>query len=150
MPTYSAKSATMIAAAPLVCYEAFADPERMTRFWFPRVSGPIEKGVPLTWFVGTSPDAHPIEVEVVEAMPGERIELRWGEGDHKTDVTWSFIEKGPLTEVKITETGYDGDAESQAAQAIDSTGGFAQVLIAAKALIEHDVDINVVEDRAAG
>lgn len=150
MTAVMAKAATMIAAPPLVCYEAFATPDRMTEFWFPRVSGPIEKGVTLTWYVGTAPDAHPITVEVVEAMPGERIDIRWGDGTQMTDVSWTFIEKGPMTEVKVTETGFEGDEAAQAAQAIDSTGGFSQVLIAAKALIEHDISINVVEDRAAG
>ncbi|MEC7765197.1 MAG: SRPBCC domain-containing protein [Pseudomonadota bacterium] len=150
MTAVMAKAATMIAAPPLVCYEAFATPDQMTKFWFPKVSGPIEKGVTLTWYVGTATDAHPITVTITEAMPGERIEMRWGDGEAMTDVTWTFIEKGPLTEVKITEHGFEGDAEAQAAQAIDSTGGFSQVLIAAKALIEHDVAINVVADRAAG
>jgi uncharacterized protein YndB with AHSA1/START domain len=140
----------MIAAPPLVCYEAFATPDRMTQFWFPKVSGPIEKGVTLTWYVGTALDAHPITVEITDAMPGERIEMRWGDGEAMTDVTWTFIEKGPMTEVKITESGYQGDEAAQVSQAIDSTEGLSQVLIAAKALIEHDVAINVVEDRAAG
>lgn len=150
MSAAMAKAATMIAAPPLVCYEAFATPDRMTKFWFPKVSGPIEKSVTLTWYVGTAPDAHPITVEIIDAMPGERIEMRWGDGETMTDVTWTFIEKGPMTEVKITESGYEGDEAAQAAQAIESTGGFSQVLIAAKALIEHDAAINVIEDRAAG
>jgi predicted rRNA methylase YqxC with S4 and FtsJ domains len=32
------------------------------------------------------------------------------------------------------------------AHAVDSTGGFTQVLCALKALLEHDVGLNVVHD----
>tara|TARA_R100000322_G_scaffold9788_2_gene6124 strand:+ start:6125 stop:6574 length:450 start_codon:yes stop_codon:yes gene_type:complete len=145
---YTAKAAIMVAADPNTCYEAFADPDRITRFWFPRVSGPIEPDAHLTWHVGHADDAMGIDVDVVSARPGIGFDIRWGTGDAKTEVSWSFHEKGPLTEIRVTETGFQGDDETRISKALDSTGGFNQVLVAAKALIEHGVDVNVVDSRA--
>ena len=145
MMEHTAKAAIMVAADPNTCFEAFALPDRMTRFWFPRVSGPIESGATLKWYVGEANDAMAITAEVAEARPGERIRLRWGTGDDRTDVEWRFLEKGPMTEITVEESGFDGDDDARLAQMLESTKGFNQVLVAAKALIEHDVSVNVVE-----
>lgn len=50
----------------------------------------------------------------------------------------------------ITETGFSGDADEVTAHAIDSMGGFTQVLCAAKALLEHDIVLSVVGDSHPG
>jgi uncharacterized protein YndB with AHSA1/START domain len=145
MMDYTAKAAIMVAADPNTCYDAFAKPDRMTRFWFPRVSAPIESGAALKWYVGVADDAMAIDVEVADARPGEHIRLRWGAGDDRTDVEWRFLEKGPMTEINVKEAGFEGDDASKMAQVVESTKGFNQVIVAAKALIEHDVSVNVVE-----
>lgn len=46
----------------------------------------------------------------------------------------------------IEETGFTGSPEAIMACALDSTGGFNQVIVAAKALLEHGVALNVVAD----
>lgn len=52
------------------------------------------------------------------------------------------------TLLRVEETGYSGDPETVIAAALDSTGGFNQVIIAAKAWLEHRAPINVVADHA--
>ncbi len=47
---------------------------------------------------------------------------------------------------KITGTGYRGTPEEMAAQAIDSIAGFAYVLAAVKAWLEHGLQLAVVAD----
>ena len=49
------------------------------------------------------------------------------------------------TLLTITETGFQGSQSEVAAKALNSTGGFNQVILAAKALIEYGVAINVVD-----
>ncbi len=51
------------------------------------------------------------------------------------------------TFVSVTNGGFRGDRDEIAKQAIDSTGGFALVLAGLKALLEHDIVLNLVGDR---
>lgn len=46
----------------------------------------------------------------------------------------------------VTETGYSGTPDEMVAQGLASTGGFAQVLCALKALLEHDIERHIVRD----
>jgi hypothetical protein len=52
-----------------------------------------------------------------------------------------------FTYVRVTETGLRGDGDELVAHVAGSTAGFAQVLCAAKALLEHDLELNVVRDQ---
>ena len=52
------------------------------------------------------------------------------------------------TILTIEESGFAGSQEAIVERALDSTGGFNQVIIAAKALIEHGVAVNVVAAHA--
>lgn len=75
------------------------------------------------------------------------LAIRWGSGGKPTRVEWRFRPQDDgTTFVEITEEGYGGTNEEIIAQAIDSTGGFNQVIVAAKALVEHGVEINPVKD----
>jgi hypothetical protein len=150
MTEYNAKAAIMVAASPVICHDTFAKPERLTRFWFPRVSGPIRPGADLEWYMGEEKDAQCIPVTIDDAFPGDSIDMRWGSGETETHVSWTFTEKGPHTEIKVVESGFKGSEHDKMTRALTQTAVLNQVLVAAKAQIEHDVDINVIEDRAAG
>ena len=69
MTEYNAKAAIMVAASPVICHDTFAKPERLTRFWFPRVSGPIRPGADLEWYMGEEKDAQCIPVTIDDAFP---------------------------------------------------------------------------------
>ncbi len=51
------------------------------------------------------------------------------------------------TFVSITNAGFGGDERAVVAQALDSTEGFALVLAGLKALLEHNIKLNLVADR---
>jgi hypothetical protein len=51
------------------------------------------------------------------------------------------------TLVSITEAGFSGDGDEVVKQALGSTGGFTLVLAGQKALLEHDIILNLVVDR---
>ncbi len=75
--------------------------------------------------------------------------VRWGEGDQFTTVSWMLEDQGAdTTRLVIEERGFTGSREEVVAQALDSTGGFNQVIVALKALLEHNAVINVVADHA--
>ena len=50
--------------------------------------------------------------------------------------------------VTITNENFNGDQDSIIAEAIDSMGGFSLVLAAAKAWLEHKLDLKLIIDRA--
>jgi uncharacterized protein YndB with AHSA1/START domain len=128
-------------------FEAFADPDVMTKFWFPRASGRLETGKDVKWYVGTEDDAFEITVRVKSAKTPSSLHIQWGVGDAFTDVKWQFERKSDsATIVRIQESGFSGDQSEIVRAALDSTGGFNQVVVAAKALLEHGAHINVVTD----
>lgn len=128
-------------------YEAFADPDMMTRFWFPKATGRLETGEELSWFVGTAEDAFEITVRVKSANKPHLLHIEWGSGDQFTEVKWDFESNGDKeTVVRIVASGFSGEQSEIVQAALDSTGGFNQVITAVKALLEHNAQINVVSD----
>lgn len=125
-------------------YEAFVDPAVTTRFWFTRSSGRLEEGKSVRWdweMYGVSDLVH-----VQELVPNRRICVLSSDG---TRMEWTFTERADdQTFVAITHSGFQGNGDAVVGQAIDSTGGFTMVLCALKALLEHNVILNVVADKA--
>ena len=144
-------NARMIVHCPaLDVYEAFANPAIMTKFWFPKASGRLEEGREVKWYVGTDADAFEIIVHVKAAQKPHLLQIQWGDGDSFTDVRWEFESKGESeTVVRICESGFSGGQNEVIQKALVSTGGFNQVITAAKALLEHNARMNVVEDHVA-
>lgn len=123
-------------------FRAFVDPDVTTRFWFTRSTGPLEKGRKVRWdweMYGASGDVRVLDVE-----PNRRILIEWDEPP--TRVEWMFSERSDGTFVSITNDGFTGTGDEVVRQALDSMGGFSFVLAAAKALLEHDIELNLVAD----
>ena len=130
-------------------FDAFANPETMSRFWFTRRDDGLRAGETVTWYLGAQPDAPGFEVQVTSIERPSLIVMEWENAGGFTTVVWTFETKGPdTTLLRVEETGYSGDPQSVIAAALDSTGGFNQVIIAAKAWLEHRAPINVVVDHA--
>lgn len=124
-------------------FEAFIDPAIITKFWFTKSSGKLETGKRVRWdweMYGVS-----TEVEVKEIEENKRILIEF---EDNTMVEWNFdtrAENG--TFVTISHTGFKGDHDEIVKQVIDSTGGFTIVLCGLKALLEHNIILNLVADR---
>lgn len=144
-----ARAQSIVRAEPGKVFDAFVNPERMKQFWFHRVDSGLTEGDTVIWLIDDSPDASGISVQVLELKPNSVIHVKWGVGDTWTEVLWTLevTDQGD-TRLTIEESGFTGNEEQIIERALDSTGGFNQVIIAAKALLEHDVAINVVADHA--
>jgi hypothetical protein len=60
-----------------------------------------------------------------------------------------FAARGDNTTfVTISNWGFSGSDDEVVQQALDSTGGFAFVLSGLKALLEHNVELNLIADHA--
>jgi uncharacterized protein YndB with AHSA1/START domain len=145
----SAKAEIRIRRLPSEVFTAFADASAMSKFWFTRRDDGLKEGEPVSWFIVSGEDAISFDVRVKELSHPNRIVIEWENGGAYTQVTWSIeeTEEGD-TILTIEESGFTGSRDAIVERALDSTGGFNQVIVAAKALIEHGIELNVVADHA--
>lgn len=147
MNPISAKAQSIVRASPLTVFNAFVSAETMSKFWFTRRDEGLLEGATVPWFIGKDEDAYAIEVHVKELRTPELIRVEWCFKKECTQVLWQLQETADgNTNLCIEESGFKGSDDQILSRALDSTGGFNQVIIALKALVEHDVTINVVED----
>jgi uncharacterized protein YndB with AHSA1/START domain len=125
-------------------YEAVADPAQLSSYFTTGGAvGRIESGATVMWDFHDFPGAFP--VEVVEAVPGERLAFDWGEdvpGEKwRTRVTMRFSAvDGDRTRVDIEEGGWD-DSEAGRKASYGNCMGWSQMLCALKAWVEHGINL---------
>lgn len=141
----TAKSEMLIRKPVAEVFEAFVDPEITTRFWFTKSTGRLEAGKHITWTWEMYDIS--VQVNVKEVEEGERILIEWGNHGSMTSVEWVFTPyESDNTYVSITNSGFQGDGDKVVKDALDSKGGFTWVLAGLKALLEHDLELNVIAD----
>ncbi|GAA1960490.1 SRPBCC family protein [Microbacterium deminutum] len=126
-------------------YEAVADPAVLSEYFTTGgARGRIEPGAVVTWDFADFPGAFP--VEVIDAVPDERIVLRWdapdtGDGALRTTVTMTFaaLEDG-RTLVTIAEEGWH-DTDGGRTASYGNCEGWTGMLCAMKAWLEHSVNL---------
>jgi uncharacterized protein YndB with AHSA1/START domain len=126
-------------------FEAFADPDITTRFWFTHSTGRLCEAQRVTWewrMFGVSTD-----VRVLELVQDERIVMEWGGPAEPTLVEWSVRPREGATPVIVNQHGFGGDPARQVAAALDATEGFTLVLAGAKAWLEHGLQLDLVAAR---
>jgi uncharacterized protein YndB with AHSA1/START domain len=139
--------AEMLVRKPVAeVFEAFIDPAVTSKFWFTRGSGRLEPGKQVEWHWDMYGFSVPVTVKAIE--PNRRIVVEWPGDDGATMIEWTFTAREDgTTFVSITNSGFSGGADAAVKQAIDATERFAFVLAGLKALLEHNVRLNLVPDR---
>ena len=139
-----AKTEMLIRKPVAEVFEAFINPEITSKFWFTKGSGRLEAGKKVQWtweMYNFSVDA---DVKTIEE--NKRIVVEWGGYDSPTTIEWLFNPlKDGTTFVTITNSGFKGD--EAISQAISSTEGFTFVLAGLKAYLEHNIRLNLIQDR---
>lgn len=144
-----AKAEMLIRRPVAEVFEAFIDPAVTSKFWFSRSSGRLEPGKQIRWHWDMYNFS--VEVAVKSVEPNKRILIEWPAYGSPTTIEWTFTPRDDgTTFVSITNSGFSGEADEVAKQAIDATEGFAFVLAGLKALLEHNVRLNLVPDRFPG
>lgn len=140
-----ARASLLIRKPVAEVFEAFVDPGLITKFWFDRSTGRLEAGKTVRWHwevVNAS-----AAVRVTEIEENRRILMEWGDED-ATVVEWTFTPRSAgTTYVRVVNSGFEGGGDEIVSQALESAGGFALVLAAAKAYLEHGIALNIVADR---
>jgi uncharacterized protein YndB with AHSA1/START domain len=140
------KTAMLIRRPVAEVFAAFVNPAITTKFWFTKSSGRLEEGRQVQWEWEMYGVDVPVTVKVLE--PNRRLVIEWPGYSGLTTVEWTFApQKDGTTFVTITETGFTGTADELVQQVTDSTGGFTLVLTGLKALLEHNIQLNLVGDR---
>jgi uncharacterized protein YndB with AHSA1/START domain len=144
-----AKTAMLIRKPVSEVFEAFINPDITTKFWFTKSSGRLEAGQQVQWdweMYGVT-----IPVFIREIEPNKRIVIEWPGANGSTTVEWDFAPQGEYsTFVSIRNYGFSGSLEEIIQQVADSTEGFTLVLAGLKALLEHNLNLNLVADRHPG
>jgi uncharacterized protein YndB with AHSA1/START domain len=140
-------STGMLVRKPVAAvFEAFINPDLITKFWFTKSSGPLEAGKQVQWDWEMYDISIQVTVRAIE--PNKRIEIEWPGYSGLTTVEWEFAPlRDDTTFVSITEAGFTGNPDELLKQVADSTQGFTLVLAGLKALLEHDIRLNLVADR---
>lgn len=127
-------------------FEAFVNPGITTKFWFTKGSGRLAAGKQVQWDWEMYGISVPVTAKAIE--PNKRIVIEWPGHSGPTTVEWTFApQQDGTTFVSITEAGFTGDGDELVKQVTDSTQGFSLVLAGLKALLEHNVRLNLVADR---
>ena len=137
------KAEMLIRKPPAEVFNAFVDPAVTTKFWFTKSSGKLEAGKRVRWeweMYGVGDD---VDVKTIE--PNKRIKFEWS-FPKSSIVEMTFTPHASGTLLSIVNSGLRGD--DVIAEALDLTQGWNLVLAAAKAWLEHGVNINVVADKA--
>jgi uncharacterized protein YndB with AHSA1/START domain len=141
-----AKTGMLIRKPVANVYEAFIDPDITTKFWFTKASGRLEVGRPVKWEWEMYDASTQVTAKIIE--PNKRIVIEWDGYSGRTTVEWKFApQPDDATFVSITESGWTGDADELVKYVTDSTGGFTWTLAGLKALLEHNIRLNLVADR---
>lgn len=144
--TPAASTGMMIGRPVGEVFEAFVNPNITSRFWFSRGSARLEPGARVIWEWGMY--GFSMNVDVLEVEPNRKIVITGPDDEPPLTVEWLFTPRGDdATMVTVTCRGFTGEGENLYRQIADSTEGFALSLAAAKALLEHGIELNVVRDR---
>ena len=127
-------------------FEAFINPDITAKFWFTKSSGRLEAGKQVQWKWEMYDVSISVTAKAIE--PNKRIVIEWPGYSGLSTVEWIFVpQEDGATFVSITEAGFTGDGDELVKQVTDSTQGFTLVLAGLKALLEHNIQLNLVADR---
>jgi uncharacterized protein YndB with AHSA1/START domain len=141
-----AKTGMLIRKPVAEVFEAFVNPDVTTQFWFTKSSGRLQAGKQVQWQWEMYGISIPVTAKAVE--PNKRIVIEWPGHKTPTTVEWNFERQSDgNTFVSISEAGFTGDGDEILKMVADSSQGFSLVLAGLKALLEHNIKLNLVADR---
>jgi len=140
------KSEMLIRKPVAEVFEAFVDPAITSKFWFTKGSGRLDAHKQVQWDWEMYNFSVQVSVKAIEK--NKRILVEWPAYGTPSTVEWIFTPRADNTTfVSITNAGFVGTGDEVVKQALDATEGFTFVLAGLKALLEHNVILNLVADR---
>jgi uncharacterized protein YndB with AHSA1/START domain len=141
----TAKTGMLIRKPASDVFEAIVNPDITTKFWFTRSSGRLEPGEPVKWEWEMYNASTQVTAKAIEL--NKRILIEWEGYSGPTNVEWKFTSLENATFISVIESGWSGSGDELVKYVADSTQGFTLVLAGLKALLEHDIRLNLTADR---
>ena len=125
-------------------FEAFVDPSITKNFWFTKSSGKLKVGETINWEWEMYNICIPIIVK--EMLPNKKILIDWGEPATSVEFNFKTLSDGStyvtIKHYRFTQTGAELITILK-----DSTAGSTTVLDGLKAFLEHNIKLNLIEDK---
>lgn len=125
-------------------FDAFIHPEISSKFWFSSSTGKLEQGKTVEWTWEKYQVSS--KVTVIKIIANELIQIQWGEPSSTVDFIFETL-TDDQTYLKIQNYNIALQGDELIAFIIDSTGGFTTVLDSLKAYLEHNLQLNLVQDK---
>lgn len=140
MADHIAQASMLIRRPVAEVFDAFVNPDTITKFWLESTTGPLGKGARVKWNFMVPGASDTVTVTTFEV--NRRITLEWSDGN---SVSMVFEAHGnDATRLAVEAPGLENEGE-----ALNATEGFSIVLCDLKTLLENGRSANLVRDKAA-
>jgi uncharacterized protein YndB with AHSA1/START domain len=134
--------AEMLIRRPIAeVFNAFVDPDMITKFWLESTTGPLAASAKVKWRFMVPGATETVTVTSFEDQ--RRIAFDWSDG---ISVNMNFEERGGASRIAVEIMGFKGDHVVE--KAVATTEGFSIVLCDLKTLLEMGRSGNLVRDKA--
>jgi uncharacterized protein YndB with AHSA1/START domain len=138
----SVKLSQLIRRSAADVFDAFVNPETITKFWLESASAPLAAGARVDWRFMV-PGAAEV-TSVTRFDPPSALAFDWSDG---ISVSLTFEAHTPgITRITLEASGFQGDDVLD--QAVNASEGFTLVLCDLKTLLETGQSTNLVRDKA--
>jgi len=125
-------------------FKAFIDPDITTKFWFTNSSGSLEAGKTIKWEWDMLNASALVKVEKI--IENELIKFDWGGPIPKVEM--EFKAYGDYATLVIIKNYSEKITVGELVrEIIKSTSDFTSVLDGLKAYLEHNIKLNLIEDK---
>jgi uncharacterized protein YndB with AHSA1/START domain len=139
MKDHVAQASMLIRRPVAEVFDAFVNPETITKFWLESTTGPLEKGAKVTWRFMVPGATDTVTVTAFEKQ--KRIAFDWSDGN---SVNLVFEARGDAaTRLVVEASGLKDESE-----AVNASEGFSIVLCDLKTLLESGRSANLCRDKA--
>jgi uncharacterized protein YndB with AHSA1/START domain len=139
MADHIAKASMLIRRPVAEVFDAFVNPDTITKFWLESTTGPLAEGAQVGWHFMVPGATETVTVTAFEDQ--RRIAFDWSDGN---SVDMGFEAHGNDTTCLAVEvTGFENENA-----VVNATEGFSIVLCDLKTLLESGRSANLVRDKA--
>jgi uncharacterized protein YndB with AHSA1/START domain len=139
-----AKAKMLIRRPAADAFNAFVQPELVTKFWLKATTGPLAKDAQVEWQFLVPGASERVRVTAFDEP--RRIAFAWLEGGLEVDMRFVEEQQGN-TVVSVEARGFESEGGLE--QVVDATEGFSIVLCDLKVFLESGHSAGLVEDKAA-
>jgi uncharacterized protein YndB with AHSA1/START domain len=140
MADHIAKASMLIRRPVAEVFDAFVNPDTITKFWLESATGPLAMGARVGWRFMVPGATETVTVTSLEDQ--RRIAFEWSNGN-RVNLGFEALGNG-ATRLAVEVTGLEDESA-----AMNATEGFSIVLCDLKTLLESGRSAGLVRDKAA-